>query len=567
MDVNNAANILSVRSIRNNRRLQNQINALRRENNDLENKYDTLENQYDELSQEVKKLVNEQDFEWRSYDGSGNNISNPQWGAAGFAFLRKSPSDYEDGKSTLAVRGSSNPNPRVVSNSICNVSGTPEKNEFNLTDMIWAWGQFLDHEIDLTPDNSDEKAYIETDAKDPNEDYPGRTIFFNRSRSIVNSEPREHPNVLSSYVDATNVYGSGSDRAFALRRLDGSGKMKTSLSDNKEVLLPLNTEGLSNASLPGQIPSNMFVAGDIRVNENIVLTSMHSLFVREHNRLCDVLVQTNPGLIGQEELIFQCARKIVSGIEQKITYDEFLPALLGSNSLNSYNTYDKNIDAGVKTEFSTAGFRLGHSMLSSNIKVGTNPNDDLLLRDAFFTPDYIKTNGIEQLLLGASKQKMKKINHLIIDDIRNFLFGPPTALHLLDLVTLNLQRGRDHGIPGYNAVREAYGLLKKTSFAEITDDITIQTKLEDLYDSPDNIDPWVGALCEDHVSGSPVGELTGAMLKEQFRKLRDGDRFWYQHDKSLGSFELNIINDSTLSKVISRNTNIGNELSSDVFRM
>ena len=259
---------------------------------------DSLEHKYEEMSDDIKYIISNlkgSEYLWRSYDGTGNNISNPIWGSAGIALRRKGTSDYKDGSSSLAVRGSSNPNPRVVSNSICTMVEN-NKNEFKLSDMIWVWGQFLDHEVDLTPDNSSEPEYIITETKlnDPNELYPSKTIFFNRSKSTLNSDPREQLNVISSYVDATNVYGYDSERAHSLRRLDGSGKLKTSLADNNEVLLPYNVNNLTNASLPGMIPSNLFLAGDIRSNENIVLTAMHTLFVREHNRLCDIIVQNKP---------------------------------------------------------------------------------------------------------------------------------------------------------------------------------------------------------------------------------------------------------------------------------
>ena len=535
---------------------RNSISSRRSNNsiNTLNTQMDDVHTQMDSLNKELKKLIGK-NSEVRTYDGSANNLANPTWGAVG-TLLRKSSSDYADGISTLAVRGLKNTNPRVISNSFCGVTGNPPLNEFGLSDMTWVWGQFVDHEITLTP-SGDEKAYIETETKinDPNETYPEKTIFFDRSKAVVNQEPREQPNVISAYVDATNIYGSSSDRAFALRNLNGRGTLKTSIGDNKEILLPYNIDELENASLPGQTPSDLFISGDIRANENVVLIAMHTLFMREHNRLCKVITDNDPSLIGKEEIIFQKARKIVSGIEQKITYDEYLPALLGSNNIEPYTGYNQNINAGIKTEFSTVGYRLGHSMLSSNIKVGTNPSDDIKLKDAFFKPGYVKINGIEQLLLGASKQKMKKINNFVIDDVRNFLFGPPTTGHLLDLVSLNIQRGRDHGIPGYNAVREAYGLLTKNSFVDITNNITITNKLAELYDTPNDIDPWVGMLCEDNKEGSAVGELTGAILKEQFRSLRNGDRFWYQNDKSLTEDELSIIETSTLSKVIQRNIN------------
>jgi len=575
MDVNNLTNTLFWRTRLSEQTLLNTNNALNTLSAQMEymtQNGDNLENKYDEMSDDIKYIISNlkgSEYVWRSYDGTGNNILNPLWGSAGIALRRKSNSDYKDGSSSLAERGPNNPNPRVVSNSICTMVEN-NLNEFKLSDLIWAWGQFLDHEIDLTPENSSDPAYITTETKidDPLEQYPSKTIFFNRSKSTLNSDPREQPNVIASYIDATNVYGYGSERAHVLRKLDGSGKLKTSLADNNEILLPYNVNNLSNAALPGMIPSNLFLAGDVRSNENVVLTAMHTLFLREHNRLCDIIVQNKPEWINQEELIYQHSRKIVIGIMQKITYGEFLPAILGSNMLNSYNGYDLNINATTSTEFSTVGYRLGHSMLSSHIQVGLNPSNFVLLRDSYFKPEYIQENGIEQLLLGASKRKMKKIDHEIVDDVRNFLFGPPTSTHLLDLATLNIQRGRDHGIPGYNAVREAYGLLRKSNFSDITSNVNLQNKLQALYTSTDYIDPWVGALCEDHLSGSAVGELIATILIEQFRRFRDGDRFWYQNDPCIQEFELDIINGSTLSNVILRNTNISpSDLSSDAFHV
>jgi len=126
-----------------------------------------------------------------------------------------------------------------------------------------------------------------------------------------------------------------------------------------------------------------------------------------------------------------------------------------------------------------------------------------------------------------------------------------------------IQRGRDHGIPGYNKVRKAYGLAEKKSFAEITSDTALQQKLSETYNSVNDIDPWIGCLCEDHLPGAPVGELIIAILREQFRRLRDGDRFWYQNDENLSSFELDIINNSTLGEVLTRNTDL--DFSENVF--
>lgn len=499
---------------------------------------------------------------WRTYDGSGNNLANPSLGMINTRLSRKSIVAYADGVSALASRGAKNPSPRVVSNSVCK-SATHPLSLNGLSTMMWGWGQFLDHEIDLTRD-SDEEAFLTTSSTDPNEDYPERTIEFKRSKHIADSVPRQHPNEITAFIDATNVYGSDRSRAHALRRLDGSGKMKVGQSQNGEIVLPENVDELDNAFLGGQDPKKMFAAGDVRANENVFLISLHVLFVREHNRLCDEYVKANPGDAGKDELIYQYAKRIVAGIMQRITYEEFLPALIGEK-LPSYDGYKGNVDPSIATEFSTVGYRFGHGMVTSNLVLGA---ETLNLRDIFFKPEYVKERGVDHILRHTPKQLMKEINGTIVEDLRSFLFGAPTQEKLLDLASLNMQRGRDHGIGGYNDVRTGYGLARRTLFSQITSNLQLQAKLYQLYGTVDAIDPWIGCLVEDHVSGGAVGELIKAILVDQFTRLRDGDRFYYENHAALDSASIEIIKGSRLSDVIVRNTSLtANDLDLDVFRV
>ena len=142
-----------------------------------------------------------------------------------------------------------------------------------------------------------------------------------------------------------------------------------------------------------------------------------------------------------------------------------------------------------------------------------------------------------------------------------FWFGPPGAGGL-DLAALNIQRGRDHGIADYNSLRAAYGLPKVTSFAQITSDATVQSELKATYGSVNNIDAWVGGLAEDHVKGGSMGALFTRIIADQFARLRDGDRFWYQN--SFTGKALDAIGHTTLAAVIARNTGI-TTLQGDVF--
>src|SRR5205814_5348011 len=157
------------------------------------------------------------------------------------------------------------------------------------------------------------------------------------------------------------------------------------------------------------------------------------------------------------------------------------------------------------------------------------------LAQAFFNPTLVNaagvtdpfsgllSTGISPILKGATSADAQEVDPLAVRDIRNFLFGPPGAGGS-DLIARDIQRGRDHGLTDYNSMRAAYGLPRVTSFAQITSDVAVQQKLQQLYGSVDNIDAFVGALAEDHVPGADVGPLTRAVLIDQFTRLRDSDR-------------------------------------------
>jgi len=502
--------------------------------------------------------------DYRSIDGTGNNISNPSWGSAGIQLLRTAPEDYDNGISTPA--GATRNSPREISN----IMATQEEsilNSLEASDFIWQWGQFVDHDIDLTTE-TDMSLPINVPTGDPYFDpdsIGGQTIGFHRSvfdPGTGMSDPRQQLNEITSFIDASNVYGSNAARATALRTMDGTGKLKTSGGGQ---FLPFNKEGLPNAGGDGN--ENLFLAGDIRANEQIALSAMHTLFVREHNRLCDEMA--NQGLHG--EVIYQRARKIIGAQMQVITYNEFLPVLLGQDAISQYKGYKKRVNPSIANEFSAAAYRFGHSMLSATLlrynKAG-NKKISTALKDAFFNPNLIHKGGGMSILRGLAAQQAQEVDNKIVDAVRNFLFGDPGEGGF-DLASANIQRGRDHGLADYNSVRKAYGLkppLRK--FSKISADSNVQAALSVAYDNNiENIDLWVGGLAETHVNGGFLGETFQAILVDQFTRLRDGDRFWYQNDPILTDEQKTEIENTTLADIIRRNTHIGDELPDDVFHV
>jgi hypothetical protein len=377
---------------------------------------------------------------------------------------------------------------------------------------------------------------------------------FDASTGIIT--PREQINQVTAFIDGSMVYGSDQARNDFIRDLAANnGKLKL----DSNGLLPLNTINLPNGNGPN--PSNiMFVAGDVRVNEQAGLTVLHTLLVREHNTLVnEIKLKTG---ITDSDALYEEAKIILEGKIQHITYDEFLRVLLGPNYMPApYSGYNPAVNPQVANEFSTAGFRVGHTLLSSTLERfnedGTiHPNGHLSLKDAFFNPSIVKNEGIEPILRGLAVGKSEKIDNFVIDEVRNFLFGEPAPMGGFDLASLNIQRGREHGLPSYNQFRTEMGLGAKNSFSDLTGgNEDLAAKLAAVYVNVNDVDLWVGGLSEPPVSGGMVGETFAIILKDQFERVRDGDRYWYQN-RGLNSMQLDMIENTLLSDIIRRNTAI-----------
>lgn len=500
--------------------------------------------------------------ETESLDGIGNNTANPTWGSVNQPLLRFAAADYEDGNNSPA--GADRPSPRLISNTF---SVSPEEgiaNDRDFTAFVYAWGQFLDHDIDLTDTASPKEAFpivVPTgDAWFDPANTGTMTIPVSRSNYDPNlSGPRQQTNSITAFIDGSQIYGVDPERAAALREFVG-GRLRTSTGD----LPPLNTEGFPNANDAHRVDdSQLFLAGDVRANENPELLSLHTLFLREHNRIAAEAAERHPDWTDEE--LYQFARRKVIAELQKITYDEFLPAILGPNAIPPYRGYQPEVNPGIANEFSTAAFRFGHSMLGDDIEFldndGNENHEAMPLRDSFFNPTVLHETDIDPILKYLASDNAQEIDPIVVDDVRNFLFGAP-GQGGFDLASLNIQRGRDHGLADYNTTRAAYGLERVTSFEQITSDKALQASLASTYGSVDNIDLWIGGLAEDHLPDSSLGQTFTAILVDQFSRLRDGDRFWYQ--ASLSNRIVNDVQNTTLADIIRLNTDL-TKLQADVF--
>lgn len=496
-----------------------------------------------------------------TYNGEHNNLKNPEWGTVSFGFVRTAPQGYSDGISAMA--GAGRPSARAVSNAISAQSESIVNNR-NLTDMVYVFGQFLDHDITRTIKRTGDRQPISVPTGDPQFDPASTgtaTIPFTRSTFATSTgtstaNPRQQNNWVTAFIDGSQVYGADVDRAKALRTMTG-GLMKTSAGN----MLPFNSLLLENDNDAHQVADeNLFLAGDVRANENPGITSLQTLFVREHNRVATQIAARNPRLT--DEGIYQKARQTVIAEMQWIVYNEYLPALLGSNAMPAYRGYSPRVNPSISNEFATAAHRFGHSMLDD--EVGRLNNDGtetdggpLELATAFFNPTVFDPTlpnhegDIDVFLKAEISGPAQEVDVTINDGVRNFLFGPPGAGGL-DLAALNIQRGRDHGLADYNTMRAAYGLPKFTRFSQITSDAALAAQLEATYGDVNGVDAWIGGLAEDHVGRGSLGQLFTRVMVDQFTRLRSGDRLYFEAWMSRS--EVAAIKRTSLASIITANT-------------
>ena len=453
-------------------------------------------------------------FAIRSLDGRGNNELHPSWGRANTLYLRLAPPDYRDGISRME----GGPSPRYVSNRVFNDGGQNLFSENGVSQWGWVWGQFIDHDIGLRNEQPGESAPIAFNTNDPLEAFTDDlgAIAFSRTPAAPGTgvaTPRQQVNTLSSFIDASNVYGVDSARLAWLRLgpVDSSGAPLTLTDDG---YLPRVTARGDPTTAPAMdlmgalvgMPNRAVVAGDVRANENIALTALHTLFAREHNRIVAAL----PSYLTAEER-FQIARRVVGAEIQYITYTQFLPAL--GIQLEPYRGYQPSVNPALSNEFAVVGYR-AHSMIhgefDTTVPAGTYTDEELSafaaqqiivertaadvtltipLNAAFGNPDLLQQVGLGPVLQSLAERQYKN-DEQVDNTLRSILFqvpkpgipdptvcgapvvNPDCFTGVSDLPAIDIARGRDHGIPSYNDLRRAYGLAPKTSFIDVTGEAT-----------------------------------------------------------------------------------------------
>jgi hypothetical protein len=588
-------------------------------------------------------------FEYQSLDGTGNNRAHPEWGAAGVAYSRVAPARYTDGVGAPV----SGPNPRYISNRVFNDTGQRLSSGRGVSQWAATWGQFVDHTFGLRVGEPGSSQNIPYDNADPLERFRNDfgLVPFGRSKPVAGTgvdTPREQVNALGSYIDAFAVYGSA-DRLEWMREGPADGDMT---NNGAKLLLPggmlprldhrgdpAKAPGMDDAA--GGMRERAMVAGDHRANENTGLLAVQTLFAREHNRIVDELPASLP-----EEVKFQIARRVVIATQQYITYTEFLPTL--GVHLKPYRGYTPSVNPTLGNEFATIGYRGAHSMIHDDIRLktpasryssaqldalrakgasvsvtGNTVEITLSPQVALFNPDLLVELQLGGALQGLGGYAAARTDEQMGELVRSVPLQaqgcePQCQRIVFDITSIDVERGRDHGMPSYQQLRAAYGLAPKPSFRAITGESTeafpadpeltpgneindpdsldfvrlrdssgrvvpadsqqavtgerrtsLAARLKAIYGNVDAVDAFAGMVSEPPLPGREFGELQTAIWQRQFEALRDGDRFFYGNDPVLNTIRhrYGIDYRQSLGDVIARNTDVPRDgLAANVFR-
>lgn len=418
----------------------------------------------------------------------------------------------------------SSTNPRQISNAVFDqTTSSPSP----LSAMWWLMGQFVDHEI-TGSDESDVELHINI-AGDPTfGSVPHLTS--KRVNVLIDEEQCRLPiNRHTPFIDASNVY-SYDIQKLPLLRFEEGGLLKTSEGN----MLPF--KDLENPTA--------FSCGDERCMEHAGLTAMHTIWMREHNHWAKVISSAKRSWSNDQ--VYWKARQVVIAEMQKVIYEEWLPALLGSMTyLLGTPEYDPELTPDIHTEFAVAAFRTGHSMVNNHIETDAGPISLIqLFTQSMAMHSPISTLG--ELLKGFSTTPAEVMDAKVVSGLRNFLFGSLG----LDLVTMNIVRGREVGIARYGEILRC--IMGRTG-----------------PETSSNLDALHGMLQEDLVEGSNTGATAGTIVAQQFKRLRDSDPnfyLWESQKEAIGSILYNQIERVTMKDILVRNTNLKHgDLNENVF--
>lgn len=563
----------------------------------------------------------------RSINGTCNNLNTPNLGATGNLLLHILPANYPVGWYDNVLV----PNARAISNLVSYANGTLRPNQQGVSMIEVFFGQFVNHDRQLTKTRSgpnDPQFAVPMPVDDPfyvSPDNDRNFIGVRDSVTVNVDQQRQIPSEATSFFDLSALYGNQDDVANAMREFAG-GRLK-----NSTQLVKFPFPGAPTIPIPNMLPNlvqtglnpdpplfvpefqspgisqKVLTAGDSRVNENIGLALITTLFFREHNRLAAQIGAANPALSDEE--IFQRARKLNIAQYQHILTAEYLPALLGNDVMGNvpaYSGYKSQVNPTASVEFAVGALRYGHSAIRNWPFLTPNGCPvplfipcgiflDLVcpqfapgvvvfefpaagqVGGTITVPDTILfAGGLENVWRGLINTKAEQVDTYIHASLRDLRFAQ-TVGNVLDLSVVDTMRGRFAGLPTYYELRKgffSYGQVNNRADRDLyklkdctatesspspdplacfkfTADETVAVKLRDFYGKVTKIDGFIGLLAEAHADADAfVSRTVGNIIAQEYVRARDGDRFWYEADGVLIGGEMAAVRASSLAQLI-----------------
>ncbi|SJL02260.1 uncharacterized protein ARMOST_05586 [Armillaria ostoyae] len=491
---------------------------------------------------------------YRTVDGSCNwmETGNTTYGQLGAKRSRDYDQySYQDGYN----RPRDGPNPRAVSNAFFK---RKQRLYYEHTPLLLGLIEFIMHDVTYSEDSITE--YIDVPVPPDEDIFPKNTTFrVWRTERVPGtgtspSNPRENANQASTWLDVSSLYGSSTEVSRALRSFE-KGKLLTSQGS----FLPFNTMGLPMRTRPGVDPKSLFAGGDPRTNEDWIMLAVHTLLLRDHNRMCDLLAEQHPEY--DDERLYQTVRLAMSAKFALIanSYQMAYWQTTGTDAMPwprddgfplYRQMYDENaleinpihlypwplVTKGGKPMVASAEMAVVyrfHEFIVASFPLKDAKNNTILEKSTFesaFDSNGFIEAGLENILRG-----------IVATDIPNFKSGVDESFRSagqyrgspFDIVTWSIVHEREQGLPTFNEYFRAYNSYDpavvipiRERFEDFSSDPEMVANLKRLYTHPDEVDLVVGCQLEEtNFPGTTVPSSALIISLFSLFGLGNSDRF------------------------------------------
>ncbi|KAM9377184.1 dual oxidase 1 [Pholidichthys leucotaenia] len=490
------------------------------------------------------------------FDGWYNSLGNPRRGAVGSRLVRLVPAHYQDGV-YQPVQGPLLPNPRRLSRLLTQgPSGLPSARNHTVLGLFFGYHVAFEIFDSRAPGCPPEFMNIPVPGGDPVFDptTSGKVLLpfqrgpWDKESGQSPSNPRTQVNLVTTWIDGSSIYGPSTSWSDSLRSFSGG-----LLNSGSEWNMPHQGGGrliwsTADPSTGEHGLQGLYELGNAWANENMFTAAEGIIWFRYHNYVASRLQEDHPEWSDEE--LFQNARKTVVATFQNIALYEWLPALFKDRKLPPYPGYQKFVDPGISPEFQAAAIRFGVTMVPPGVfmrnrtchfrdVINTDGSTSPALRlcNSFWKRQSVnlkKSQDVDELLMGMASQVAEREDNIVVEDLRDYMYGP-LRFTRTDLVALTIQRGRDFGLPSYTEIRRALDLPTLTKFEDINPELshTNPQLLQDvaqLYDGDiSKLELFPGGLLE---SLDGPGLVFSTIIMDQFERIRNGDRFWFENKQN-----------------------------------